>query len=153
MNELEFPGQFDAVCCLGNSFGYADQPTSERFLQRVAAALKPGGRFAMQSGVMAETVLPSLKTEFGGEYGGIGMQVRNTYCVRNSRLDTEYVFTQGDRVERGQSWHWVYTTQQVCRMLDEAGMETIGLYRSTEMEPFEVGGHYLYLVAEKRRGA
>jgi SAM-dependent methyltransferase len=153
MNELDWHEEFDAVVCLGNSFGYADQPTTEGFVRRIAGALKPGGRFALQSGVMAESILPNMKPEFGCEFGGIDMQVRNRYCVRHSRLDTDYVFTQGDRVERGTSWHWSYTTQQVCRMLSSVGLEIIGFYRSLDLEPFEVGSPYLHLVAEKWRSA
>jgi len=149
MNDVTLEREFDAAICLGNSFGYADQARTAGFARRVADALKPGGRFILDCGALAESILPSLKPELRYEFGDIEMHICNQYCPRNSRLETHYTFTRGDEVQRSAQWHWVYTTGQICRMLEEAGLQIVGLYRSLDREPFRLGDQYVYLMSQK----
>ena len=61
MRDLPWPGQFDGAYSLGNSFGYLDDDGNAAFLKSVAAALKPGARFVLETGYVMETLLPVLQ--------------------------------------------------------------------------------------------
>ena len=60
MRQLPWSNRFDAAYCWGNSFGYFDHDNCQRFLEGVALALKPGGRFILESGAVSESLLPVL---------------------------------------------------------------------------------------------
>jgi SAM-dependent methyltransferase len=43
MRDMNFDGAFDALVCLGTSFGYFDDDTNRKVIERFLRALKPGG--------------------------------------------------------------------------------------------------------------
>ncbi|MBI5499119.1 MAG: L-histidine N(alpha)-methyltransferase [Deltaproteobacteria bacterium] len=47
MRDLRFEGAFDAVYCVGSTFGYFDDDTNQAVLSSVFRALKPGGRLLL----------------------------------------------------------------------------------------------------------
>jgi cyclopropane fatty-acyl-phospholipid synthase-like methyltransferase len=57
MRDLPWPARFDGAFCLGNSFGYLDDEGNEAFLRAVAAALKPGARFVLETPMVLENML------------------------------------------------------------------------------------------------
>ena len=61
MRDLPWPARFDGVFCFGNSFGYLDDEGDAQFLRAVAAALKPGGRFVLETPMIVESVLRHVK--------------------------------------------------------------------------------------------
>jgi SAM-dependent methyltransferase len=55
--EMEFDAEFDVVTCCG-AFGHILPPQQDRFLGRVRAALKPGGRFVFITAPMPSPTEP-----------------------------------------------------------------------------------------------
>ena len=64
IRDLPWESTFDAAFCFGNSFGYLDRDGTRAFVRALARALKPGARFAMDTGMVAETILPCLRKDF-----------------------------------------------------------------------------------------
>jgi SAM-dependent methyltransferase len=62
MRDLPWAGAFDGAYSMGNSFGYLDDQGNADFLSAVARALKPGGRFVLDTGCHRQGVtdLPEL---------------------------------------------------------------------------------------------
>src|SRR5262249_39265689 len=60
MTDLPWSNEFDAAFCFGNSFGYLDDAGNANFLKAVGRTLKPGGRFAIDSGSIAECIFPNF---------------------------------------------------------------------------------------------
>jgi ubiquinone/menaquinone biosynthesis C-methylase UbiE len=48
MRDLGFDRTFDAVYCIGTSFGYFDEETNRKVLEGVYRSLKPGGAFLLE---------------------------------------------------------------------------------------------------------
>jgi SAM-dependent methyltransferase len=150
MGELGVLPAFDAAVTLGNSFGYLDHPGTSRLVQSVAAALQPGGRWLIDTGMTAESLLVNLRDEL--EYPsptGIGIKIKNRYLVDISCLETEMDFIGGGQTETRRFWHWVFTVGEIRRMLAAAGLNVVAMYAGINREPFAVGCPFLYLVAEK----
>jgi hypothetical protein len=62
------------------------------FLAAVARGLKPGARFVVETGMAAESILPSLTRTRWFRLGDILMLSENRYHPAESRLDIDYTF-------------------------------------------------------------
>ncbi len=132
-------GSYDAAFCWGNSFGYMPHAETKQFLATLARVLKPGASFVLQTGAVAESLLPHLKREAMFHIGEIDFRIRNTYVVETSVLQTEYSFTKNGKTESKLGWQSVYTSGELCRMFAEAGLNAVHLHQNIEGQPFELG--------------
>ena len=95
MRQLPWRAEFDAALCAGNSFGYFDDEGNRAFLQAVAGALKPGGRFLLESGWVAESLFPNFTERRDIEKGGIRFQAENRYVPLTGRVENVYTAERG----------------------------------------------------------
>jgi SAM-dependent methyltransferase len=153
----ELPGvlgsraRFDAAFCFGNSFAYFDRAGVAAFLAGVAKALRSGGRFVIDTGAAAESLLPQLDERIWMPVGDLVMLAENDYDAAHSRLDTTFTFMQGARRETGRASQWVFTVGELCALLAAAGLRTVELWSDLQRTPFALGAQRLLLVAEKAR--
>jgi hypothetical protein len=76
------------------------------------------------------------------------MRVRNTYRIRECRVDAEATFTDADgRVEHRSLAHHVHTTAEVVDLLEAAGFAGIELLGPDGSEPFALGDRRLIVRA------
>jgi SAM-dependent methyltransferase len=151
MRRLRLEGTFDLACCLGNSFGYLEYDDMVAFVRGVAGALKPGGRFVIETGMAAESILPTLKEREWYQMDDILFAIENRYQADVSCLETEATFVRNGKTEVRKWWHWVYTVGEIRRLLGQAGLEITGLFSGPDGQPYKAGSQDLILVAEKPR--
>jgi len=151
MRHVEGETKFDGAFCMGNSFGYLEYCDMEAFLNGVSRALKREARFVVGTGMAAESILLNLKERTWYQVGDILFAIENHYQVEESCLDTDYTFVRDGKVETRQSKHWVYTVGELRRMLERAGLAVQGLYASLDCQPFTLGSHWLFVVAQKQK--
>jgi SAM-dependent methyltransferase len=151
MCDLPWMAEFEAAYCFGNSFGYLDRDGARRFLAAVARSLKPGARFVIETGMAAESILPGLVKNRWYRAGDIFMLSENQYDPGQGRLDIQYTFIRGGEVEVRPSSSFTFTVAEICRMHQEAGLETIELLGSTGGEPYQLGSPRLILVSQLQR--
>ena len=149
MQDLSWESEFDAAFCFGNSFGYLDVEGTRAFVRRVARALKPGARFALDSGMAAECILPRLREREWARVDDILFLEENHYIVEHSCIETKYTFVRDGSAQTQTGLHWVYTLREIQHLLREAGLQTRHVYGSLDGDPFQFGSSYLLLVAEK----
>lgn len=150
MRDLPWDSAFDGAYCLGNAFGYLDPAGTRAFVQAVARVLKPGARFVLDSGMVAESVLPNLKAREWTQVDDILFLEENRYDTSNGFVETTYRFVHNGEMETRTAIHWVFTIREVRDMLAHAGFVTIALHSSLSSEEYRAGAPYLLLVAEKR---
>ena len=148
MRELPRTHDFDAALCLGNSFGYLPHEGMTEFLDALAGTLRPGGRAVIHTGMCAESILTSVKPEERYDFGDMLFEIRNRYDAVRSRLETEYVLTQGAQTWRQYGSQQVYTVAELGRMLVASGFEVRGLFSGVEAKPYALGEGELYIVAQ-----
>ena len=153
MRNLPGNAEFDGAFCFGNSFGYLEPAGMQEFVAAVGRALKPGGMFVLQTGVAAESILPTFQEREWYRCGDVVMLIANEYDAFHSCLDTTYTFLRDGKSETGESTHWVYTAAEIQRMLAQHGLETRALYAGLDRAPFHLGAPTLYLVAQARAAA
>ncbi len=141
---------FDGAYCLGNSFGYVDFDGMQVFVEKVANALKPGARFVINSGLVAESILANFPLTKHYVLGDLTMDIRNSYVMEESYMATELLYTKAGRSEKHYFKHYVYTLSEIRRLLAMHGLRIIALYNSTEKLPYQLADPQLYMVAQKQ---
>jgi SAM-dependent methyltransferase len=149
MTDLPWNGEFDAAFCFGNSFGYLDDAGNANFLKAVARCLKPGGRFALDSGAVAECIFSNFTERRWMQVGDILFLSHGNYDPVRGRLDTEYTFLKDGRGQPQPATTRIYTYSQLCTLLSGAGFGECVASSSLHEEPFRLGSQRLLLVAEK----
>ena len=147
--DFQMRQEFDGAYCLGNSFGYTDYEGMNAFVGNVSVALKTGARFVINSGVVAECILPNFPKANQYVLGDLVMDISNSYFARESYMATEITYTKNGLSEEHSFKHYVYTLSEIIRLLKKHGLATIEVYNSTDMQPFQMGDKQMYLVAEK----
>ena len=121
MRDLPWAERFDGVFCMGNSFGYLDDEGNAAFLRAVRAALKPGGRFVLETPMVLEGLLNHLYPRPWWKAGDMYLLVENQYDPARSRLDIEYTFVSNGRVEARRGSHRAYTYRELVGLLTASG--------------------------------
>jgi SAM-dependent methyltransferase len=147
MIDLPWQAEFDGACCLGNSFGYLDDAGNARFFEAVARALKPGARFVLETGMMAESLFQTFQERRWFPFGDILFLSHGRYDPARSRLDTDYTFIRDGRAQTKAATVRVYTYRELLGMLEQAGFTDFKGYGSLTQEPFRLGSQRLLLVA------
>jgi SAM-dependent methyltransferase len=150
MRSLDLPQDFEAACCLGNSFGYLDDANARAFLASVARALKPGAKFVLDTGTCAETLIPQLPPRRWHRLGDIIVLSEARYVADVSRVDIDYTFIRGTDIDTRPTASYVFTAGEIRRMLETSGFSNIAMYGGIASEPLVLGSKYLVVVAEKQ---
>jgi ubiquinone/menaquinone biosynthesis C-methylase UbiE len=149
MRTIEGEALYDGAFCFGNSFGFMEYADMEKFLSGVARALRPGGRFVVNTGMAAESVLPDFEEQSCHEVGDMSIEIKERYNAEESCVDSEYVFERNGTKESRFAKHWIYTAAEIGRMLERAGFKVLDCYGSLKCEPFKLGSRELFVVAER----
>lgn len=150
MCDLPWAGAFDGAYCFGNSFGYLDREGAARFVAAVSRSLKPGARFVIDTGMAAESILPTLLARRWHRAGDMFVLSENRYHAAEGRLDIDYTFIHQGGIETRPTSSYVFTVGEICRLHADAGFDPAQLLASTEREPYRIGSPRLLLVSEKR---
>jgi cyclopropane fatty-acyl-phospholipid synthase-like methyltransferase len=144
--------EFAGAVCLGNSFGYFEWKHMNTFIQKVASCLATGARFIINSGMVAESVIPNLLNYSNHKsytIADIRMDVSNFYNFENSYVVSNLQYTKNGNVEEHAFKHYVFTIGEIHRMLQSAGFKTITSYGSIEKAHYKLGDQQVYIIAEK----
>jgi SAM-dependent methyltransferase len=121
MRDLPWRARFDGAFCVGNSFGYLDDDGNTAFLRAVSAALKPGGRFVLDTPMVLENLLHQIQPRPWWKAGDVHLLVENHYDPARARLDTEYTFVSNGRVEVRRGSQRVYSCRELTSLLTASG--------------------------------
>lgn len=144
------PRRFDGAWLLGNGFGYFDHDENARLLRMVGEALAPGARFVIETGAVAECVLPGFEEEERSfDAGRYRLSARRRYDVAGGYMHTRYMVTRGERSEAAMARQAVYTVHRLLEMCAAAGFTPCALYADFERTSFAVGAGRLVAVFER----
>jgi len=149
MCELPWRAEFDGAYCFGNSFGYHDRSGAACFLATVSGTLKPGARFIIDTGMAAESILPTLLQKRWHHLSGIYVLSETQYHPAEGRLDIVYTFIRDGVAEKRPASSFVFTVAELCHLHREAGLEPVQLLSSLEGAPYTLGSPGLILVSRR----
>jgi len=149
---IQLKEKFSGALCLGNSFGYFNIDRIKLFVEKVSSSLEAGSKFIINSGMIAESILPNFSNyRKNNSYtvGNITMDVTNIYNVEDSYMISNLLYTKEGKTEEHSFKHYVFTLGQVKRLLKSYGLRTIATYSSTSKADYNIGDQQVYIVAEK----
>jgi cyclopropane fatty-acyl-phospholipid synthase-like methyltransferase len=148
MRRFPVEAPFDGAVCLGNSLGYFGTAGLAAFLERLAAALRPGGRLVLDTSTCAESLLPPPEeSTIAFDRGSYSRRMR--YDVMASVLKTEAILVHDGQSHRLLYAHHVLTSGELVRVLAAAGFATEALYADTKDAAYAPGSPRLLLVARR----
>jgi SAM-dependent methyltransferase len=121
MRDLPWRARFDGAFCVGNSFAYLDDEGNAAFLRAVASALKPGAPFVLETPMVVESLVRTIKDRFWVKAGDIHLLVSNRYDAARGRLDIEYTFVSNGRIDVRSGTHRAYTYRQLIELFEASG--------------------------------
>lgn len=149
MQDLPWEAEFDGAFCLGNSLGGLDDEGVVEFLRAVLRALKPGAKFVLDTGFLAESILPNLEERDWAPCGDLLYLAHRTYDPVTARLNLEYTFIKDGEVEKKTGFGQVFSYREFLKLVGEVGFEVVATYGSTVREEFQLGSSQLILVGRK----
>ncbi|MFC9977081.1 SAM-dependent methyltransferase [Spirillospora sp. NPDC127200] len=147
MRDLPWTGRFDAVLCWFTSFGYFDDDGNRRVLAEVAGALRPGGRFLVET-MSRDWMLARFQHASVVERDGDRVVDRHRYEPLTGRLVTERTLIRGGRMRETGYFVRLFTFTELRDWLLAAGFaEVRGV---DEMgEPFGPDSNRMIVIATR----
>ena len=149
MRDLPWPAAFDGAYCLGNSFGYLEGDDNADVLRAVASALRPGARFVLETGYLAETLFPIFQERSWYPDGDGYCLSSRRYDPAEGRLHVAFTFLRDGHAATRTMSARVHTAREVVAMLTDAGFGAVELFSSTDRAPFRLGAPRLLAVATR----
>lgn len=146
---MQLNQKFSGAICMGNSFGYFNFDKMKLFVEKLSAGLETGARFIINSGMIAESILPNFSKNKSFAFDNITMDITNSYEVDDSYMVSTIVYTKETRKEEHSFKHYVFTLGEVKRLLQLYGLITIATYSSPSKAVYTLGDQQIYIVAEK----
>ncbi len=141
---------FDLVLCMGNSFNFFTPEEAARVLTMIAAALKPGGKFLLNSWSLAETAYPRFTAESAGKMGTMELKTQNKFFFDPARIETHSTIIGPDgKTEEKDAVDYIYTLAEMKTMFRLAGIDLTEAWSIPGRKPFTLGEPRAYLVGVK----
>ncbi|GAB3893770.1 class I SAM-dependent methyltransferase [Larkinella knui] len=146
---LDLEGGFQAAYCFGNSFSFFPHDQMLLFLQKIADQLPTGGRFAAETAMIAESVLPDFQERSWMQAGDITFLMENNYDARQSCINAQLTYLRNGQSVQRQARHYVYTIAELHRLFEKAGLTITEQFGNLDGSEFLLGDDRLLLVAQK----
>ena len=151
MREMSYDSQFDAAYCVLTSFGYFDEETNLCVATSICRALKPGGRFLVDT-INRDYIVSDLPSRVWWEGDGCVVLEEVDFDFHTSRvlIRRSIVFGDGHQVENEISIR-AYSLHELGRVLRRAGFQVLEVSGSLEnKEPFlGAASRHVVLVCER----
>ena len=151
MREMTYDSQFDAAYCVLTSFGYFDEETNLRVATSVCRAIKPGGRFLVDT-INRDYIVSDLPSRIWWEGDGCVVLEEVDFDFHTSRvlIRRSIVFGDGRQVENEISIR-AYSLHELGRVLRRAGFQVLEVSGSlANKEPFlGAASRHVVLVCER----
>jgi SAM-dependent methyltransferase len=151
MRRIPFAGEFDAVINIFTSFGYLESDAEDRkVLEQIAAALKPGGRFLIET-KHRENLIRSLRPHIIERYDdGMILLHETDFHLLSGRGDVTLTLIEPDG-RRRTTGHSVrmYTLTELARLLEGAGLAVEACYGGLDGSALTLDSRRLVVIARK----
>ena len=150
MRRIGFEGEFDAVVNMFTAFGYfAEESDNRLVLERVAAALVPGGGFLME---VANPVAVFSRFEARGWHtlsDGTVMLEERRYDAARGRFETCWTFVRGGERRERRFSHRAYTAPELTALTAAAGLRVAALWGGLDQSELEMASRRIVVLARR----
>lgn len=144
-------GLFDAAICMGNSFAFFDAEQAEHLLRTLAAHIKSGGVFIINTWMLGEIAIRHFKEKewfYAGDYKYI---IDNEYLFQPSRIQSEHLIISPDgSTEAIAAVDYIFTLPELEHIFNKTGFALKSVFSTPRKRPFSVGDTRAYIVAARQ---
>lgn len=148
MRDIAFDGEFDAAFNWFTSFGYFSDDETLAFCRRVLHALKPGGRFLIET-MNKSWLLAHWRSRAEETIGGVRILHGNRWDEKASRVHSTWTLLRGEERERHHIAIRLFDGREMRALLRAAGFVDVRLFANPPTCPFT--RHSRRLIAVARR--
>lgn len=150
MREFTRSAAFDLVISMWTSFGYFDDPEDDLHVLRLChSALRPGGALLLDV-VGKEYVVRNIEPVHLTEYEDGDILIERPMLEAGmTRYSNEWLLLRGERVDRANWHHNLYSGQELADRLRIAGFGDLALYGSLDGDEYDLESARLIAVAWK----
>jgi SAM-dependent methyltransferase len=150
MRRIEFDAEFDVVINMFTAFGYfVDDAENRLVIERVAAALAPGGAFLLET-INPVAVFPRFEARGWHQLSdGTVMLEERFYDTERGRFETCWTFTSGAGRREHRFSHRAYTAPELIAIATAAGLEVERLWGGLDGSDLEMGSRRIVMLARR----
>ena len=148
MRSISFEREFDAAFNYFTSIGYFSDRENLAFCRKVFHALKPGGRFLVET-MNQSWLLSHFRGKSESTVGAVRIVHRNRWDARTRRVHSTWTLRKGDSTSRRCISLRIYNAAEMRAMLRAAGFRDIKLHGYPPVGPLT--RHSPRLIAVARR--
>ncbi len=155
IRDIGFEGTFDAVVCVGTTFGFFDDEQNREVLGRLANALKPGGRLLLEV-VNRDHVLSSQPNLQWFEGDGCVVMEESDFNYYSSRLTVKRTMMREDgRQTESEYSIRLYALHELGQMMQQVGfrVKEVSGQQATRGVFFGAESNRIILLAERKTAA
>jgi len=153
IREIQFDGAFDAVVCLGTTFGFFDDDSNRNVLGRLRDALKPGGRLLLDL-VNRDHVIRSQPNLVWFQGDGCVCMEESDFNYFTSRLQVKRTMMHEDGRQSDAEYSIrLYSLHEIGQLLNPLGFRVIEVSGQPATRGVFFGGDSTRIIAlAERRG-
>ena len=148
--DLKLTDTYDAAICMGNSFAFFNREEALSILHNLAAHLKVGGAFIINTWMIGEIAIKHFQEKewfYAGEYKYL---IDNQYLLQPARIESEHIIIREDgATESIKGIDYIFTITELEVLLQQAGFSLDAIYATPRKRPFRLGDTRAYIVAKK----
>jgi len=149
--DAELKDEFDIAICMGNSFAFFDEAQSISLLKKIAAHLKPGGKFIINTWMIAEIAIRHFKEKDWYYVDNYKNLLDNSYHFNPSRIETEHtIIDENGNASSIKGVDYIFTIAELQKMFLQCGFTLNNIYSTPRKRKFSLGDGRAYIVADKK---
>ena len=148
MRQINYDSEFDAVFNWFTSLGYFSDTDNLNFCKKVLRALKPGGKFLIET-QNKSWLLANFRTHMKKTIGGVRIDNRTRWNEKTGRVISKWTLRRGNIIERRRSSIKIFNGAEIRALLRSAGFRDIELFGSPP--PDRLTRHSQRLIAIGKR--
>ena len=150
MRELPFERAFDAAYSFFTSFGYFTDAENEAVLERVARALRPGGRLMIDLANRERILVHPQQRVWDQRDDGSLMMEEITFDVRRSRVTSRLTLIDGQGARLMKAFDLrAYTCAELTALMERHGLRVREVWGGADRSEYTVESRRLILLAER----
>jgi SAM-dependent methyltransferase len=143
-------GLYDLALCMGNSLCFFDRADTVKLLKMIAEHLKPGGRFLINTWMLAEIAFNDFRERSWSEVDGLKYITESKFFLQPSRIESKHlILTPDGKTEVKEAVDYIYSIAEMELILSEAEFVLKEVYSIPGRKKFTLGEPRAYIVAEK----
>ncbi len=148
MRKSPWKNQFDAVICMGASFGYLNEKGNLEFIKAVSRSLRKKGLFLLDTPV-AETLYRKFKSQSRFKIAGVTVLVNRFFDHETGRNEEDFVFIQKGKQTKYHTSIRIYTYRETVNLLRQSRFGYLDAFESLSKDAFGFGARRLLITARR----